>query len=97
MLPATRMNIERLPRSNAEAKAKLKRGRKVILKDGLDACYDVFGNKKKWTLLNDPTYVCPERFNCLFRKLELAQSVNKKDKDDGDGYSISSAELSGAD
>ena len=72
MLPATRMNIERLPKSNAEAEAKLKCGRKGILKDGLDARYDVFGNEKKWTLLNDPTYVCPEQFNCRFCELELA-------------------------
>ena len=53
--------------------------------------------RKKWTLLNDPTYVCPEQLNRLFRELELAQSVNKKDKDDGDGDSTSSADLSGAD
>ena len=91
------MNVECLPKSNAEAEAKLRRGRKGILKEGLDARYDIFGSEKKWALLNDPAYVRPERLKRLFRELELAQSAGKKETADGDEDSVDSAELSGAD
>ena len=68
------MTIERLPRSNAEAKAKLDRGRQYNMKEGLDARYDVFGgNSKKLELLNDPAYTSAGRIAHLFSRLRLAQ------------------------
>ena len=45
-VPAGKLMIENLPRSEAEAKAKLERGRKYNLKSKVDARYDVFGGNK---------------------------------------------------
>ena len=66
--------IERLPRSEAEAKAKLERDRQSNLSLGVDARYDVFGgNENKTKLLEDPEYVSAARFSTLFDCLKKAQ------------------------
>ena len=91
------MNIECLPKSNADAEAKLQRDRKGILKEGLDACYDIFGDEKRWTLLNDPAYVRPGQFDQLFCKLELAQLAENKEKDNSVKDSVESNDLSDTD
>ena len=65
--------IERLPRSEAEAKAKLKRDRQYNLRFGADARYDVFGgNENKMKLLKDPEYTSAARVSTLFERLEAA-------------------------
>ena len=66
--------IERLPRSEAEAEAKLKRDRKYNLRLGIDGRYDVFGgNENKMKLLEHPEYTSAARLSSLFECLEAAQ------------------------
>ena len=66
--------IERLPRSEAKAKAKLKCDRQYNLRFGVDARYDVFGgNTNKIKLLESPDYTSPARLSTLFERLEAAQ------------------------
>ncbi|KAL7534011.1 hypothetical protein ACHAWF_004691 [Thalassiosira exigua] len=55
---ALTLNIQPLSKSNAQAGAKLKHGRKYNLKEGLNAKHDVFGgDPKKLASLNSPGYV----------------------------------------
>jgi len=80
--PAANMMIEKLPRSNADAQAKLDRGRKYNLKEGLDARYDVFGgDRKKIELLNNPAYTSASRIAHLFSQLRLAQGNTETEED----------------
>ena len=74
VLPAAKQMIERLPRSEAEAKEKLERDRQYNLKLGVDARYDVFGGDvNKIKLIEDPAYTSAARVNTLFECLEAAQ------------------------
>ena len=74
VLPAGKLMIERLPRSESEAKAKTDRGRTYNLKEGIDARYDVFGgDEKKKEMLNDPNYTSASRISLLFDRLKQAQ------------------------
>ena len=66
--------IERLTRTEAEAKAKLKRDRQYNMRSGIDASYDVFGgDKNKIKLLEDPEYLSAARLSTLFEFLKAAQ------------------------
>ena len=80
------MNIERLPRSNAEAQAKLDRDRQYNLKEGLDARYDFFGgDSKKWEKLNDPEFRSLRRVTPLFdalRRAQLKEDASDSESDD---------------
>ena len=70
MEPVTKLMIERMPRSNAEAQKKLDCNRQYNMKEGLDARYDIFaGDKNKWELLNDKRYTSASRIHPLFEKL----------------------------
>ena len=74
VVPAGKLTIERLPRSEAEADAKLKRDRKYNLRLGIDDRYDVFGgNENKKKLLEHPEYTSAARLSRLFECLEAAQ------------------------
>ena len=74
VVPAGKLMIERLPRSEAEAEAKLKRDRKYNLRLGIDGRYDVFGgNENKMKLLEHPEYTSAARLSSLFECLEAAQ------------------------
>ena len=88
VVPAGKLMIEKLPRSLAEAKAKVERDRQYNLQLGADARYDVFGgNEKKRKLLEDPAYTGADRVRHLFTKLRAAQrhKTNPEDsEDDGD-------------
>ena len=76
VLPAGKLMIERLPRSETEAKAKTDRGRNYNLKEGVDARYDVFGgDQKKRDMLNDPNYTSASRISLLFDRLKQAQGT----------------------
>ena len=72
VLPATKLTIEKLPRSNAEAQKKTDCGKQGNIKEGLSACYDVFCDTRKWHLVSSPAYVAPHRFTNLFDKLRAA-------------------------
>ena len=73
-MPVANLTIERLPRLEAEAKAKLKRDCQNNLRFGLDARYDVFGgNTNKIKLLESPAYTSAARLSTLFERLEAAQ------------------------
>ena len=64
------MSIENLPRSNAEAQAKMDHGQNYYLKEGFDACYDVLGgDETKYAKLNVPEFTNASRFVDLFRCL----------------------------
>ena len=77
VLPAGNITIEKLPGSNAEAKAKLKRGRRYNMKEGLDARYNIFsGDTTIMEKINDPEYTCEHRISALFERLKIAQ-VNR--------------------
>ncbi len=78
-MPATNLQIKRLPTSNGEAQSKLDRARQYNLKEGLDAQYDVFGDDGKWEKLNDPAYTSACRIKLLFEKLKKAQMKGKDD------------------
>ena len=83
IVPAGKLMIERLPRSETEAKSKLERGRNLNLKEGADARYDVFGrdrNKKKF--LEYTEYTSAERISILFGRLRVAHGkINAEDSD----------------
>ncbi|KAL7552027.1 hypothetical protein ACHAWF_017125 [Thalassiosira exigua] len=82
--PASTLIVEKLPRSNAEAQAKLDRGRKHNLREGLGASYDVRGgNERKLGALSSPEYVSAGRVGPLFRCLRAAQrKATTNDEDD---------------
>ncbi|KAL7554211.1 hypothetical protein ACHAWF_017633 [Thalassiosira exigua] len=87
--PASRMNIERLPRSNKEAEAKLARDRKYNLKEGIDARYDVFGgDSEKWGKLNNPEFASARQLAPLFEALEKSQTADDSDSDASDDDDI---------
>ena len=54
--PTSKLFIEKLPRSNAEARSKLDNARQNNMREGLDARYDVFGDAKKLEKMNNPAY-----------------------------------------
>ena len=85
VLPAGNLQIERMPRSDQEAQAKLDRGRNYNMKEGVDARYDVFGgDNKKWEMLNDPRYTSASRLGLLFGRLRLTngdEGGSDSDKD----------------
>ena len=62
VLSAGHLRIERLPRLDIEAQAKLDRGQRYDMREGLDAYYDVFGgDSKKWEMVNDPRFTSSSR------------------------------------
>ncbi|KAL7523537.1 hypothetical protein ACHAWF_000560, partial [Thalassiosira exigua] len=82
--PATKLTIENLPASNAEAQAKLDRGRKYNLKEGLSASYDIYGgDKKKLDRLNSPAFASHARLENLFTCLRKSQA-SAADNSDND-------------
>ena len=86
VVPAGKLMIEQMPRSLAEAKAKLERNRQNNLKMGADARYDVFGgNEKKRKLLEDPAYTSAARTRRLFDSLKAAQLNTNAEDSDADG------------
>jgi hypothetical protein len=84
VLPAGNLQIERLPRSDAEAKGKFDRGRKYNLKEGLNTRYDIFGDSKKMEKLNAPAYTSAPRLDLLFTRLRLANGKANDDSDSND-------------
>ena len=77
IVPAAELHIERLPRSNQEAKEREERGTKKNIHSGIAARYDVHGgDEKKKALLDDPRYTSKERVKKLFQCLRAASSAN---------------------
>ena len=79
--PAGHMTIEKLPRSNDEAKAKTEASKQYNLKEGLDVRYDVFGDPEKWQRVSSPEYTSAPRLANLFSKLRAAQSIDSYNDD----------------
>ena len=79
--PASKLTVERLPRSNQEAKAKTDAGRQYNMKEGLDYRYDLFGNVRKVERPDSPEYTSAPRLANLFAKLRAAQSGDQDDED----------------
>jgi hypothetical protein len=74
--------VEKLPNSNEESKAKLDRGHRYNLKEGLDARYDMWGgDSKKWEKLNDPEYTSAHRLAQLFQVLRAAQNSDETEEE----------------
>jgi len=72
--PASRLQRERLPASNAEAKQKIDRGIKKSMHEGIPANYDVHcGHNDKKAKLNDPNYTSFARCSPLFKLLRESQ------------------------
>jgi len=74
--PASKLFIEKFPRSNAEAQSKLDNARQNNMKEGLDARYDVFGDAKKLEKMNDPAYTRAHRIAYLNRLHSLTTTFN---------------------
>ena len=72
--PASHMTIEKMPKSNDEAKAKTEAGKRYNMKEGLDCRYDVFGDATKWQRVNSAEYISAPRLANLFSKLRVTQS-----------------------
>ncbi|KAL7516467.1 hypothetical protein ACHAWF_000056 [Thalassiosira exigua] len=66
--PASKVTIENIPTSNAEAQAKLDHGRRYNFKEGLSVSYDIFGgDKKKLDCLNSPAFASHAHIEHLLR------------------------------